>query len=202
MLYSDNLYLHLGVGTALGGCALIIAERGGTILRQARSGDLPRVDKITIICYTPIQESYVNMLGKECYEAVRHDPHLTWEERKTGQVHRVFGEHPEWLWVLEKEGEILGFISLWLFQEKKYGHIDNNGVDPKYAGQGWGTFMYRHALQYFREQGMRFAHVDTGLDDAHISARHAYEAVGFDREVPTIEFWQDLSKNNPGSSPD
>jgi hypothetical protein len=60
--------------------------------------------------------------------------------------------------------------------------------------------MYRHVLDRFRTLGLRFAHVDTGLDDAHIPARRAYEAAGFDRQVPTVEYWQDLSRHNPGSS--
>jgi hypothetical protein len=62
--------------------------------------------------------------------------------------------------------------------------------------------MYRHVLQHFREQRLRFAHVDTGLDDAHIPARRAYEAVGFDRAVPGVEYWQDLDARNAGSLPE
>ena len=181
---------------------MIIAERAGAILRQARDEDLPRVDEITIICYTPIFESYVSMLGKECYEVVRHDPELTWEERKTGQVHRLYREHPEWLWVLEQGGVVFGFVTFYLFPEQGYGHIDNNGVHPDQAGQGWGRFMYQHVLEYFRQQGIRYAHVDTGLDAAHIPARRAYEAVGFDRQIPTVEYWQDLAKDNPESEPE
>ena len=49
---------------------------------------------------------------------------------------------------------------------------------------------------------LRFAHVGTGLDDAHIPARNAYKAVGFDRPVPVVYYWQDLDGNNPGSKPE
>ena len=178
---------------------MIIAERDSVGLRHARDDDLPHIDEITIICYTPIQESYVSMLGEECYEAVRHDPGLTWQERKTGQVHRLYREHPEWVWVLEKDEEVIGFVTFSLIPEKNMGSIANNGVHPGHAGQGWGRFMYRRVLQHFREQGLRFAFVDTGLDDAHIPARRAYEAVGFDRAVPMVEYWQDLSQHDPGS---
>ena len=181
---------------------MVITERAGIVLRQARDEDLPRVDEITIICYTPIFDSYVAMLGEDCYEVVRHDPELTWEERKTGQVHRLYKEHPEWLWVLEEGAEVFGFVTFYLFPEQGYGHIDNNGVHPDYAGQGWGKFMYRHVLDHFRREGLRYAHVDTGLDPAHIPARRAYEAVGFDRQVPNVEYWQDLLQNNPGSVPE
>jgi ribosomal protein S18 acetylase RimI-like enzyme len=181
---------------------MIIAEGDNVVLRQARDDDLPRVDEIAIMCYKPIFDSYVAMLGQECYEAVRHDPELTWEERKTGQVRRLYGEHPEWLWVLEEEGKLIGFVTFELIPEKNMGAIENNGVHPDHAGQGWGKLMYRHVLQHFREQGLRFAFVDTGLDDAHIPARRAYEAVGFDRPVPMVHYWQDLDRHNLGSEPE
>jgi len=178
----------------------VVAKRDGVVLRLARDEDLPQVDALTAICYTAIMASYVAMLGEECYQVVRHNPELTWEERKNGQNRRLYEEHPDWLWVLEDDGRVIGFVSFYLFPEQGYGHIDNNGVHPDYAGQGWGTFMYQHVLQHFRDEGLRFAHVDTGLDDAHIPARRAYEAVGFDRQVPTVEYWQDLRARNPGSS--
>ncbi len=181
---------------------MIITQKDGTILRQANQEDMTAIDEITIVGYTHIQESYVAMLGIECYQAVRHQPLLSWKERKTGQNHKLFAEHPEWVWVLEHEKGVFGFVTFMLFPEKNYGHIENNGVIPEYAGQGWGKFMYRNVLQFFRNQGLRFAHVDTGLDDAHIPARKAYEAVGFDRPVPFVEYWQDLSENNEGSIPD
>ena len=178
---------------------MVIADSGGVVLRGARDEDLARVDEITIVCYRPIFDSYVAMLGEACYEVVRNDPELTWEERKTGQVHRLYKEHPDWVWVLQADEGIIGFITFWLVSEQGYGHIDNNGVHPDYAGQGWGKFMYQHVLEHFRRQGLRYAHVDTGLDDAHVPARRAYEAVGFDRQVPIVEYWQDLARNNPGS---
>jgi len=179
-----------------------IAEWNNVVLRPASAADMALIDQITIICYTPIAESYIEMLGRACYEVVKHDPELTWQERKTGQVHRLFEQHPEWLWVLDKEGLVFGFIMFYLIPEQGYGHIDNNGVHPDYARQGWGKFMVQHVLDHFRRQGLRYAHVDTGLDPAHVPARRTYEAVGFDRQVPTVEYWQDLTQNNPGSRPE
>lgn len=169
-----------------------IAERDGAVLRHAREADLPAVDSLTVVCYRAIQESYVAMLGAECHAAVRHQPELTWEDRKIRQNRDLFAEHPEWVWVLDDKRDVFGFVTFWLVPERSYGHLDNNGVRPERAGQGWATFMYRRVLQHFLAQGLRFAHVDTGLDDAHIPARRAYEAVGFDRQVPTVEYWQDL----------
>jgi len=86
-----------------------------------------------------------------------------------------------------------------LFPDQNYSHIDNNGVAPEHAGKGWGRFMYQHVLQYFRKKNLRFVHVDTGLDDAHIPARKAYESVGSNRKVPTVEYWQDLQEKEQHS---
>lgn len=180
----------------------VVAMRDDVVLRRARDEDLPRVDEITVICYTAIQASYVAMLGEKCYQTVRRNPELTWEQRKTKQNRDLYAEHPEWVWVLEENGEVFGFITFYLFPKQGYGHIDNNGVHPSRAGEGWGTFMYRHVLQHFRDEGLRFAHVDTGLDDAHIPARRAYESVGFDRKAPNVDYWQDLERRNPGSVPE
>jgi ribosomal protein S18 acetylase RimI-like enzyme len=180
---------------------VVIATKGAVVLRHAGDDDLVTVDALTIGSYRPIFESYVAMLGADCYEAVRLEPGLTWEQRKIQQNRRLYDEHPDWLWVLEEEGDVFGFVSFWLVADKSYGHIDNNGLSADRVGQGWATFMYRHVLDHFRKRGLRFAHVDTGLDHAHIPAWRAYGAVGFDRSVPTVEYWQDLSLGNPGSAP-
>ena len=177
-----------------------LAEREGATLRVAREPDLAAVDALTVTCYAPIQASYVAMLGEDCHDAVRREPELTWEQRKIAQNRRLFAAHPEQVWVLDEEGDVFGFVTFWLVPDQQYGHIDNNGVRPDRAGEGWATFMYRQVLDHFRALGLRFAHVDTGLDDAHIPARRAYEAVGFDRAVPGVEYWQDLSLRNPGST--
>jgi ribosomal protein S18 acetylase RimI-like enzyme len=180
---------------------LRIAERDGVVLRHARAEDLPAIDLLTVEGYASIQESYVAMIGEETYAAVRHRPELTWEERKCAQNRELFDAHPDQVWVLDREGEVIGYVTYWLFPDKQYGHIDNNAVRADEAGRGWATFMYRHVLERFRTLGLRFAHVDTGLDDAHTPARRAYEAVGFDRKVPGVEYWQDLSRRNSGSTP-
>jgi ribosomal protein S18 acetylase RimI-like enzyme len=178
----------------------VFGQRDGVILRSATEDDLSAIDRLTVDGYRPIQESYVDMVGKDCYEIVRLQPELTWEERKSRQNRDLFAEHPDQLWVLDRDGDVIGYVSFWLFPDQSYGHLDNNAVRADHAGAGWATFMYRQVLDHFRDRGLRFAHVDTGLDDAHIPARRAYEAVGFDRAVPAVDYWQDLSALNPGST--
>jgi ribosomal protein S18 acetylase RimI-like enzyme len=171
---------------------VIVGERDGVLLRHATEADLPAIDTLTTVGYAPIQESFVSMLGADLYEAVQADPEQTWEQRKCAQNRRLFAEHPEQLWVLEDTGWVFGYVSFWLFPERSYGHLDNSAVDPTCRGEGWARFMYVHVLEHFRSLGLRYAHVATGLDDAHTAARAAYEAVGFDRSVPTVDLWRRL----------
>ena len=173
-----------------------VASRGDVVLREARADDLVAIDRLTIDGYRAIQQSYVAMIGEETYEAVRHQPELSWEERKCAQNRELFAAHPDQVWVLDRAGDVFGYVTFWLFPDQQYGHIDNNAVRTDEVGRGWATFMYRSALDRFRSLGLRFAHVDTGLDDAHAPARRAYEAVGFDRQVPLVEYWLDLSRRD------
>ena len=181
----------------------MIGTKDGVVLRQARPVDMPRIDEITIVCYKAIHESWVSMQGNEVYQALK-DPDKTWELRKTEQNHRLFTEHPEWVWVLEEDSQVIGFVTFRIIDipSGRLGIIENNGMLPEHAGKGWGKLMYRHVLAYFRDKGLSVAFVETGLDDPHIPARKAYEAVGFDRMAPVAYYWQDLRKNNPGSIPD
>ncbi len=186
-----------------GDLELIIVTRDSTTLRQAREEDLDRILEITYICYQPIFDSFISIIGRDCYEEVICQPTgLTWKQRKEKQIRDLLEKHPEWVWVLDDGNEVIGYVTFGLTPEKNLGDIDNNGVHPDHAGKGWATFMYRYVLQYFRDEGIRFAVVETELDDAHIPARRAYEAVGFDRPQKLVNFWQNLDQQNQGSVPD
>src|SRR5262245_8364604 len=104
----------------------IIGRREGAILRHAEDGDLDAVDRLTAEGYRAIQESFVSMLGEDCYEAIRPQPELRWDERKIKQNRDLFAEHPDQLWVLDRYGDVFGFVSFWIFPSQSYGHIDNN----------------------------------------------------------------------------
>ena len=177
---------------------MVIVEKDGLVLRQAQLSDMSSIDEITIICYTPIAESWIEMQSESISEALR-DPNMTWQERKKKQNHDLFSEHPEWIWVLEQNSKLIGFVTFKINFERGLGTIDNNGILPEFAGKGLGKFMYRHVLDYFRKEGVNVAFVETGLDDPHIPARKAYEAAGFDRSASIVLYWQDLRKDNAGS---
>lgn len=175
-----------------------IARRDIAVLRPAIDSDLPAIDRIAIACWTPIFESFHDLLGDPIYREAYHDD-TSWQQTKCRQIRDHFARQPDATWVVERDGEVIAFLTFQI--RDRTGVIGNNGVSPDHAGQGWGTFMYRHLLAHFRAAGCTIAQVHTGLDRGHAAARRAYEAVGFDHQKRMVDYYQDLRALNPGSCP-
>ena len=181
--------------------AYVIVEKDGVALRRARDSDWTSIDEIVVVCYTPIHDSYVRIVGEECARGLRRDPEVDWTVGKTNRIRKIYEDHPNCVWVLEKDGEIFGFVTFAIHRERNRAWIEENGVLPEHRGQGWATFMLRHVIQHLRAEGIRFASVEVDLDEIHRPARRAYEAVGFDRQHRIAIYHQDLEQHNPGSIP-
>jgi len=111
---------------------------------------------------------------------------------KGEQIRSHCARHPEWVYVCEEEERVVGFTTFRLDRERQIGEIGNNAVDPECGLKGIGQQMYRAVLQHFREQGMRYARVHTGLDEAHAPARRAYERAGFDIRHEDVDYFMKL----------
>ncbi|MHC4597506.1 MAG: GNAT family N-acetyltransferase [Planctomycetota bacterium] len=182
----------------------VVARRDGVILRKAEDEDLPRVDEVVVVCYTPIHESYLAIIGEDVYAGLRSRPDRDWRIEKTDRIKQTARDPAGFLWVLEEAGTIFGFVTFRVFPETRRLWIEENGVKPERRGLGWATFMLRHVLEHARSLGVRIASVEVDLDDAHVSARRTYQAAGFDRHHHLAIYHQDLERRNPGStlSPD
>lgn len=116
------------------------------------------------------------------------------------EVDRVKGEqiknhcsaHPDWVYVCEEDGRIAGFVTFLLDKEKDIGHISNNAVDPNCGIKGVGQQMYQAVFERFKNEGMRYAQVRTGLDYAHARARRAYERAGFDIKIEDVTYFKKM----------
>jgi len=180
--------------------AHVIAKKDGVVLRRVKDSDLPSLDEIVVICYTPIYDSYVQIVGEVCARFLRRNPDLDWTVEKTNRIRKAYVDQPDCVWVLEKDGAVFGFVTFAVHRERNRAWIEENGVLPERRGQGWATFMLRHVLQHLRSEGIRFVSVEVDLDDVHRPARRAYEAVGFDRHHHIAIYHQDLEQDNPGST--
>ena len=110
------------------------------------------------------------------------DDHL-WETFKT-----VLQNPGHFVFVTLAEGRVIGFFTGWTNSETKIGELGANGVDPDWAGQGIGGFQMDTLLTLFRERGMRFAEVGTGLNAGHAPARAMYERLGFEPLSESVRY--------------
>ena len=90
------------------------------------------------------------------------------------------------------ENSLAGLIFYEVDNATKTGMIEENAVSPRFRGLGIAQKMYDFVFEKMRGEGMIYAMVSTGLDDAHASARRAYEKAGFDRGLESIKYYKEL----------
>lgn len=106
-------------------------------------------------------------------------------------IGKFLADNPGQAVVAEHGGRIVGFAD-WRLQGS-FGVISYNGADPDRHVRGTGTALYRELLRIFRAKGCPAARVITGLTDAFIPARKAYQKAGFDRKIESVTYYLDLN---------
>jgi ribosomal protein S18 acetylase RimI-like enzyme len=158
------------------------------MIRTYQEKDIERIMEIGNAAWQEIYRMYRQVYGEELYKAIIPD-----EKTKKGLEVKGFAEaHPQWLFICEEEGCVVGFITFRLDYNKRIGEIGNNAVDLNYRQKGIGQQMYKAVLEQFRKEGMLFAKVHTGLDYAHAPARKAYERAGFNIHHEDVSYFMKL----------
>ena len=159
-------------------------------IRRYESGDAGRVQEIRAAAFAPVFASFRAIVGPSIAEPLFGEADAS-QARYLASLYE--SDERERLFVVEAEGAGVGFVHLSLDEDKCFGEIGLNAVDPAYSGRGIGTALYRFAIDYFRSHGMKAAKVATGGDSSHASARKAYEKAGFDIALPTVTYYMDLT---------
>jgi len=157
-------------------------------IRQGRPEDRERVLEILIDGF---RGRTVHHWLEERYGPIGGRP---WQDWKRRELSGFLDQHPEQLWVAERDGAVVGFVTYTLDPEREVGEIRNNAVDPACHGQGIGTALYQRVLQVLRERGMKYAWVETGLEEAYAPARRAYEKAGFEPFHQAVYYVQKLGE--------
>ncbi len=164
-------------------------NRAAPSIREAQVSDLPRMREIATRAWEPIYQGFRERMDDELFSLLWPDG---WQTGKAQQIADHFHRRPECCLVAEVDGQVVGFLTFMLNSDTRIAEIGNNAVDPACQGQGIGSELYRCTLKLFREAGMVYAKVHTGLDEAHIAARTAYERLGFELMIPHGEFYRRL----------
>lgn len=157
-------------------------------IRHFKDEDYKDIVEITILAFTPIHESFRQILGEKVFGLVYPD----WKKSNTKYVKSLCkGKDKKNILVIERDNRIVGFISFFLDIKNKKGELGLNAVHPDYQNRGVGKKLYDHVLRYLKEQGIKLVEVSTGGDDSHLQARRAYEKCGF-IELPLIKYYKAL----------
>ena len=144
------------------------------------------VANLAIEAWTPIRESYRNLLGDELYSMTFDN----WQTSKANGVLKAMRSGRGYLAVCD--GELAGFV-YYIFKEGNMsGEIGGNAVSFKYRGRGIAQLMYSHVIEKMKAEGARFVTVVTGLDEGHAPARRAYEKAGFEKNLPSVCYYKRL----------
>ena len=158
-------------------------------LRELRDSDVETIVEITLAAWTPIYGCRRELMGPNLFSALYPD----WQQSKAEEIRRSCRpETPIQIRVAELDNQIVGFLSFATDDQTGVGTILNNAVHPDFQGRGIGKQMYEFAFEKFREMSMRFVKVHTGCDPAHAAARRAYEKMGFDIQLQSIDFYREL----------
>ena len=158
------------------------------MVRPFERRDLATVVNIANQAWRDIYRMFRSDYGDELFELMVPDEGTAKGEQVRAQCER----HPDTVFVCEEEGQCVGFATFRLDRESGIGEIGNNGVADAWRSKGIGQQMYKAVLEHFRAQGMRFARVRTGLDEAHAPARRAYERIGFDISHEDVDYYMKL----------
>lgn len=124
-------------------------------IRPYQPADLARIQEITVTSFggvsidRNIEEQFGFVAGKD------------WTQRKARDVTTDCEVQPEGVFVAEIDGAVAGYITTRLDRFTGIGRIPNLAVDAEYRGQGVGTCLIEHAINWMRDQGMAMAKIET-----------------------------------------
>ena len=147
---------------------------------------LERAIEITYITWEPIFEGFRQAVGDEIF-CVRYGD---WKQTKYNRIHNGLTSARGYIALVD--GEVAGFIFYRTDDAKKIGIVEENAIDPKFRGLGIAGKMYDFVFERMRNEGMLYSCVETGLDEAHASARRAYEKAGFDKGIESVTYYKKL----------
>ena len=155
------------------------------MIRGYRPEDLDALKEITVICFEGVSIDHNIERRFGCFAEV------DWKVRKARDVEEDVAAGSEGIFVWEEEGRAVGYITTRVDHVSKIGRIPNLSVLPEYRGKGVGKALMTAALDYFTEQGMLAAKIET-LEQNPIGRRF-YPQAGFVEVARQIHYAMPLA---------
>jgi len=154
-------------------------------IRTYQSADLEAIKVITLVGFAGVSLDHA-LEEKLAGELAGHD----WRWRKARHIDDDVAAHAQGIFVAEAEGEVLGYISTALDREAGKGRIPNLAVALDARGQGIGRALIEHALDYFRDENLAYAVIETM--DSNPVGQTLYPDSGFQEIARQVHYAQRL----------
>jgi ribosomal protein S18 acetylase RimI-like enzyme len=142
------------------------------LIRAYRATDLPELRRITVESFGSV--ALEQMLEHKFGVWNARD----WKARKADHIDDDVVACAEGCFVAEREGELMGYVTIRLDRLNGKGRIPNLAVVEAARGLGLGRRLIMHAIDYMREQGMKIAQIETMASNA--IGQHLYPSCGFE----------------------
>ncbi len=108
-----------------------------------------------------------------------NEQRAAWAPNEKPDLERPDGLHDQLCWVAEKNGEVIGFMSM-----TKAGHVDMAFVLPEVMGTGLSSELYERVLQ----DGQKLGLANLTVDASHLARRF------FQKHGWRIEYQEDIDR--------
>ncbi len=99
------------------------------------------------------------------------------------------------IFVLEKEGEFIGFVQLYTnycpIALKSYKALSDLYIRAEHRGKGYALELMQHVIDYYKEKGMQRLTLETATDN--IPGQKLYEKLGYQKEKDFITYHRILN---------
>ncbi len=150
-------------------------------IRPFQLSDLPRLQEITVQTFGAVS------IDRNMEELLGAFGDGGWAARKAAAIAEDCRIQPDGVFVvLDESGTVIGFVTTRLQRPSRIGWIPNMAVDAAHQAKGLGQAMLEHALEFFREQGMEIAKIET-LEQNPVGQK-LYPRLGFQPVARQIHY--------------
>ena len=155
------------------------------MIRVFRPADVRRIREITADAFDGVS---IDQNVEKRWGELNGVP---WHERKGENVAKDTVDHPAGVFVAEAEGELAGYVICTVEHLTRSGHIRNLAVDSRFRGRGLGRALIERAEQYFRDEGMLYARIETLSQNAF--CMEFYPHMGYEEVARNVHFFKEFA---------
>jgi len=156
----------------------------------------------TLKIYTPDMQQSVESCFKTCVEA------LGWEYQPNGRhsdilnIQNVYMRHGGF-WCLFEDEKLIGMVAVRCIDEAgNIAEMKRLYLLPECQGKGYGGMLFKHALDYAKEQGYTTIRLDTRRDRSairHLIEKNHFRPIGMYNQNIFAELYFELDLSDYGS---